>query len=191
MTERDLDPMIERSFMGDGLATSISGLFGGSGTNKYAENIGVMGFTRVYSTLAYVTAGCVAVALGLLPKFGAIISAIPIGVLGGTVTGLFGTIAVLGARIWIEAAVSFRDPVNLVTAAVALIVGAGDYTLNWGDYQFAGIALGALAAIVIYQPRPASEGGAYGDVERLAPRPGPTPWISVDTVPQVGVERER
>jgi xanthine/uracil permease len=67
----------------------------------------------------------VAVALGLLPKFGAIISAIPIGVLGGTVTGLFGTIAVLGARIWIEAAVSFRDPVNLVTAAVALIVAPG------------------------------------------------------------------
>jgi len=60
-------------------------------------------------------------------------------------------IAVLGARIWIEAGVDFRDPVNLVTAAVALIVGAGNYTLTWGDYQFAGITLGTLAAIVIYQ----------------------------------------
>src|SRR3954462_13749627 len=183
MTERDLDPMIGRSFVGDGLATMIAGLFGGAGTTTYAENIGVMGFTRVYSTLAYVIAGCVAIALGLLPKFGAIISAIPIGVLGGAVTVLFGMIAVLGARIWIEAAVDFRDPINLVTAAVALIVGAGNYTLDWGDYQFAGIALGTLAAIVIYQvlrrlqpeitSRPAREDGGYGAVERLADAPDP------------------
>src|SRR3954454_19128105 len=176
MTERDLDPMIGRAFMGDGLATSISGLFGGSGTTTYAENIGVMGFTRVYSTLAYVIAGCVAIALGLLPKFGAIISAIPVGVVRGAVTLRFGMIAVLGARIWIEAAVNFRDPVNLVTAAVALIVGAGNYTLNWGDYQFAGIALGTIAAIVIYQvlrflqPRDARPRDSLGDplVEPLA-----------------------
>jgi uracil-xanthine permease len=151
MTDRDLDPMIGRSFMGDGLATTISGLFGGSGTTTYAENIGVMGLTRVYSTLAYVIAGCVAIALGLLPKFGAVISAIPAGVLGGAVTVLFGLIAVLGARIWIDAGVNFRDPVNLVTAAVALIVGAGNYTLTWGDYEFSGITLGTVAAIVIYQ----------------------------------------
>jgi uracil-xanthine permease len=151
MTERNLDAFIGRSFMGDGVATTISGLFGGSGTTTYAENIGVMGYTRVYSTLAYLIAGGVAILLGLLPKFGAIISAIPIGVLGGAVTVLFGMIAVLGARIWIEANVNFRDPVNLVTAAVALIVGTANYTLNWGDYSFAGIALGTLAAIVIYQ----------------------------------------
>jgi xanthine/uracil permease len=129
----------------------------------------------VYSTLAYVIAGCVAIALGLLPKFGAVISAIPVGVLGGAVTVLFGMITVLGARIWIEARVNFGDPVNLVTAAVGLIVGAGNYTLAWGDYDFAGIALGTLAAIVIYQvlrriqpevtPRPAA----------TAPGPTPTP----------------
>jgi len=151
MTERNLDPFIGRSFMGDGIASTLSGLFGGSGTTTYAENIGVMGYTRVYSTLAYLIAGVVAILLGLLPKFGAIISAIPVGVLGGAVTVLFGMIAVLGARIWVEAGVNFRDPVNLVTAAVALIVGTANYTLNWGDYSFAGIALGTLAAIVIYQ----------------------------------------
>ena len=178
MAERDLDPMIGRSFMGDGVATTLAGLFGGSGTTTYAENIGVMGFTRVYSTLAYIIAGGVAILLGLLPKFGAIISAIPVGVLGGAVTVLFGMIAVLGGRIWIEGRVDFRDPVNLVTAAVALVVGAGNYTLNWGDYQFAGIALGTVAAIVTYQvlhrlqpreQRPGPE-GAFGDplVEPLA-----------------------
>jgi xanthine/uracil permease len=151
MTERNLDGMIGRSFVGDGVATALSGLFGGSGTTTYAENIGVMGYTRIYSTLAYLIAGAIAIALGLLPKFGAIISAIPVGVLGGAVTVLFGMIAVLGGRIWIDARVNFRDPVNLVTAAVALIVGAGNYVLTWGDYEFAGIALGTVAAIVTYQ----------------------------------------
>jgi uracil-xanthine permease len=151
MTGDDLDPLIGRSLSGDGVATTLAGAFGGSGTTTYAENIGVMGLTRVYSTLAYIIAGCVAIALGLLPKVGAIIAAIPVGVLGGAVTVLFGLIAVLGARIWVEAKVDFRDPVNLTTAAVALIVGAGNYVLNWGDYEFAGIALGTVAAVVIYQ----------------------------------------
>jgi uracil-xanthine permease len=181
MTEQDLDPSIGRSFMGDGAATTLSGLFGGSGTTTYAENIGVMGYTRIYSTLAYLIAGVVAILLGLLPKFGAIISAIPIGVLGGAVTVLFGMIAVLGARIWVEARVNFRDPVNLVTAAVALIVGTADYTLNWGDYSFAGIALGTLAAIVIYQvlrlfqPEIPAPDTAIGDslAEPLARTPDP------------------
>jgi uracil-xanthine permease len=159
MTERDLDPLIGRSIMADGAATTLAGAFGGVGTTTYAENIGVMGLTRVYSTLAYIIAGLIAIALALLPKFGAVISAIPVGVLGGAVTVLFGLIAVLGARIWIEANVDFRDPVNLTTAAVALVVGAGNYTLHWGDYEFAGIALGTLAAVLVYQIlRPLSAG---------------------------------
>jgi uracil-xanthine permease len=171
MTESNLDPMIGRSLMADGAATTLAGAFGGSGTTTYAENIGVMGLTRVYSTLAYVIAGLLAIGLALLPKFGAVIGAIPIGVLGGAVTVLFGMIAVLGARIWIEAQVDFRDPVNLTSAGVALIVGAGNFTLHWGDYEFAGIALGTVAAIGIYQvlravgPRggTAGPGGNVGD----------------------------
>jgi len=151
MTERDLDPLIGRSILADGAATTLAGAFGGSGTTTYAENIGVMGLTRVYSTLAYLIAGGIAIALALLPKFGAVIAAIPVGVLGGAVTVLFGLIAVLGARIWVEARVDFRDPVNLATAGVALVVGAGDFTLHWGDYSFAGIAMGTIAAVLIYQ----------------------------------------
>ena len=151
MVERDMDPLIGRSIAADGAATTLAGAFGGSGTTTYAENIGVMCLTRVYSTLAYIIAGGIAIALALLPKFGAIISAIPVGVLGGAVTVLFGLIAILGARIWVEARVDFRDPVNLAVAGVALIVGAGNYTLVWGDYTFAGIALGTVAAVVIYQ----------------------------------------
>ena len=137
--------------MGDGAATVLAGLGGGSGTTTYAENIGVMAATKVYSTAAYVIAGVTAILLGLVPKFGALIVTIPLGVLGGATTVLYGMIAVLGARIWIESRVDFRDPVNLVTGAVALIVGAANYTLTWGDLEFNGIALGSFGAIVIYQ----------------------------------------
>jgi uracil-xanthine permease len=151
MTERDLDASLGRAYIGDGLATALAGLGGGSGTTTYAENIGVMAATRVYSTAAYVVAALTAILLGLVPKFGALVGTIPTGVLGGVTTVLYGMIAVLGARIWIENRVDFRDPVNLVTAAVALIVGAADYLLSLGDYEFNGIALGSFGAITIYQ----------------------------------------
>jgi uracil-xanthine permease len=151
MTERNLDDDLGKAYMGDGAATALAGLGGGSGTTTYAENIGVMAATKVYSTAAYVIAGVTAILLGLVPKFGALIVTIPPGVLGGATTVLYGMIAVLGARIWIESRVDFRDPVNLVTAAVALIVGAANYTLSWGDLEFNGIALGSFGAIVIYQ----------------------------------------
>jgi uracil-xanthine permease len=151
MTERNLDDTLGKAYMGDGAATALAGLGGGSGTTTYAENIGVMAATKVYSTAAYVVAGITAILLGLVPKFGALVVSIPLGVLGGATTVLYGMIAVLGARIWVESRVDFRDSVNLVTVAVALIVGAADYTLGWGDLEFNGIALGAFGAIVVYR----------------------------------------
>ena len=151
MTGSNLDRFLGRAYMGDGLATMVAGMAGGSGTTTYAENIGVMAATRVYSTAAYYVAALTAIVLGLCPKFGALISTIPPGVLGGATTVLYGMIAVLGARIWVEARVDFRDPVNLMTAAVAIIAGAANYTINAGSYAFNGIAIGSLGAIVVYQ----------------------------------------
>jgi uracil-xanthine permease len=151
MTGRNLDGQLGRAYMGDGLATMLSGLGGGFGTTTYAENIGVMAATRVYSTAAYAVAALTAVALGLCPKFGALVGTIPAGVLGGATTVLYGMIAVLGARIWVEENVSFRDPINLMTASVALILGAANYTLRWGSYELNGIALGSFGAIGLYQ----------------------------------------
>jgi uracil-xanthine permease len=150
MTGRNLDRDMGRALFGDGVATVLAGSGGGSGTTTYAENIGVMAATRVYSTAAYWVAGAAAVLLGLSPKFGALILTVPAGVLGGATTALYGLIAILGARIWIESRVDFHDPVNLMTAAVALIVGAANYTLTAGDLSFNGIALGSAAALVIY-----------------------------------------
>ncbi|SBT39142.1 uracil-xanthine permease family protein [Micromonospora narathiwatensis] len=150
MTGRNLDREMGRAFLGDGIATVLAGSGGGSGTTTYAENIGVMAATRVYSTAAYWVAGVAAVLLGLCPKFGALILTVPAGVLGGATTALYGLIAILGARIWIENRVDFHDPVNLMTAAVAVIIGAANYTLTAGDLSFNGIALGTAAALVIH-----------------------------------------
>jgi len=150
MTGKDLDPVIGRALLADGLATTFAGSGGGSGTTTYAENIGVMAATRVYSTAAYWVAAATALVLSLSPKFGALIATIPAGVLGGATTVLYGMIGILGARIWVQNKVNFSDPVNLTTAAVALIIGIANFTWIAGDLEFGGIALGTAAAIGIY-----------------------------------------
>jgi len=150
MTGRNLDPLTGRALIADGLATTLAGLGGGSGTTTYAENIGVMAATRVYSTAAYWVAGLGALLLSMSPKFGQLIQTVPAGVLGGATTMLYGMIGLLGARIWIQAKVDFGNPVNLVPAAVALVVGIANYTWVVGDLEFAGIALGTATAIVVF-----------------------------------------
>ncbi|HNA50034.1 MAG TPA: solute carrier family 23 protein, partial [Mycobacterium sp.] len=150
MTGVDTDPLTGRALAADGVATVLAGLGGGSATTTYAENIGVMAATRVYSTAAYWVAGMVAIVLSLCPKVGAAISAIPPGVLGGATVVLYGLVGVLGVRIWLTNRVDFGKPVNQMTAAVALIVGIADFTWHIGGLTFTGIALGSIAALVIF-----------------------------------------
>ena len=150
MTGEDLDDVTGRALFADGLSTMLAGAGGGSGTTTYAENIGVMAATRVYSTAAYVVAALTALGLSLLPKFGEVIATIPAGVLGGAATVLYGMIGMLGVRIWVQNRVDFSDPVNLNTAAVSMVVAIANYTLAWNGMTFEGIALGSVAAIGIY-----------------------------------------
>ena len=150
LTDPSVNRVTGRALLADGVATTIAGFFGGSGTTTYGENIGVMAATRVYSTAAYWVAGIVAVLLGLSPKVGAVIATIPPGVLGGVTTALYGLIGVIGVKIWLDNKVDFSKPTNQFTAATALIIGIGDFTLNLGRLTFNGIALGAIAAIVVY-----------------------------------------
>ena len=151
MTGEDLDDDMGRALMADGVATTVAGLGGGSGTTTYAENIGVMAATRVYSTLAYAIAGVGAIALSMSPKLGAVLSSVPVGVLGGAGIVLYGMIGILGARIWIQSRVNFSDPVNLMIAASALVIGIADVTFISGDYTFNGIVLSTLLAVIGYQ----------------------------------------
>ena len=154
MTGVDLDPVVGRAVAADGVATVITSSVGGSPTTTYAENIGVMAATRVYSTAAYYVAAVVAILLGLVPKFGAVVNATPAGVLGGITLVLYGMIGLLGAKIWIENRVSFADPVNLVPISAGLIIGIGYDTTGFFSvtetFTLGGIAAGTLIIVLGY-----------------------------------------
>ncbi|TCZ58789.1 solute carrier family 23 protein [Roseicella aquatilis] len=150
MTGRNLDPWMGRAFLGDGIATMVAGSAGGTGVTTYAENIGVMAATRVYSTALFVVAALAAIVLGFSPKFGALIQAIPLPVMGGVSIVVFGLIAVAGARIWVENRVDFAEPRNLVVAAVTLILGTGDFTLRFGGFALGGIGTATFGAILLH-----------------------------------------
>jgi putative pyrimidine permease RutG len=151
MTGRNLDPYLGRAFLGDGIATIVSASGGGTGLTTYAENIGTMGVTRIYSTLIFVIAAVVAILLGFCPKFGALIQTLPSGVLGGLAIVLFGLIAATAGRIWVQNNVDFSNSRNLLTIAVALILGAGNFVLNIGGFALGGIGTAAFGAIILYQ----------------------------------------
>jgi uracil-xanthine permease len=149
MTKRDLDPVLGRAIAADGIATVVATSVGGSPTTTYAENIGVMAATRVYSTAAYYVAAIVAILLGLCPKFGALVNIIPGGVLGGITVVLYGMIGLLGAKIWKENRVDFANPINLVPLAAGIVIAVGDVSLKISDtFSLSGIAFGAIVAVV-------------------------------------------
>src|SRR3954465_6328722 len=149
MTKRDLDPVIGRAVFADGIGTVIASSVGGSPTPTYAENIGVMAATRVYSTAAYYVAAVVAILLGLVPKFGALVSIVPGGVLGGITVVLYGMIGLLGAKIWKENRVDFANPINLVPLAAGIVIAIGDVQLAFSEpFPLGGIALGSIVAVV-------------------------------------------
>ena len=150
MTGRDFDPILGRAFLADGLATIIAGFGGGTGVTTYAENMGVMAVTRVFSTLVFVVAGCVALLLGFSPKFGALILTLPEPVIGGLALVVFGLIAATAGRIWVENGVDFSDGRNLITVAVALTAGAGDLTVKIGSFALGGIGTATFGAIILY-----------------------------------------
>ncbi len=150
MTGRNLDPYLGRAFMGDGLATMISGASGGTGMTTYAENMGVMAVTRIYSTIVFVIAAIIALVLGLSPKFGAFIGTIPGPVLGGLSIVVFGLIAATAGRIWVENRVDFSNPRNLITVAVALVLGAGNFKLSIGGFTLDGIGTATFGAIILF-----------------------------------------
>lgn len=150
MTGRNLDPFTGRAFIGDGIATMLSGSVGGTGVTTYAENIGVMAATRIYSTAVFVVAALIALLLGFSPKFGALIQAIPLPVMGGVSIVVFGLIAVAGARIWVVNKVDFSDNANLLTAAITLILGTGDFTLHFGSFALGGIGTATFGAVLLH-----------------------------------------
>lgn len=150
MTGRNLDGSIGDTVIANGVATTLAGLGGGSGTTTYAQNIGVMAVTRVFSTAACAVAALAAVLLAFLPKFGALINTVPAGVLGGVTIVLLGMIAMVGVRIWLASQVDLTDPVNLLVAGTAVVAGVGDLTLAVGSTELGGIAWGSAFIVIAY-----------------------------------------
>ena len=150
VTGRDLDGHTGDVLIASGLATALAGAGGGSASSTYAENIGVMAATRVYSTAAYLVAAVGAIALSLCPKVSALVATIPPGVTGGATLVLYGLVAMIGVRIWLDNKVDLTDPLNLLVAGTAIAVGIGDVTFAIGPMRVGGIVWGSVAIVIGY-----------------------------------------
>ncbi len=149
--KRNLNPHLGRAYLGDALASLVSALGGGTPQTTYAENMGVMAITRVFSVYNFIAAACFALLLGLCPKFGAVIQSIPGPVLGGVTVILYGLIAMMGVKIWADAGVDFCSHKNLIIAGSSLIVatGLGVKGFTAGGVNIAGIAFGTVLAVLM------------------------------------------
>ena len=173
---KDYRPMLPRSLAGDGISTMISGFLGGPPTTTYAENIGVMSVTRVYSTQVFWYAGGFALIVGgFCPKLAAFINTIPVPVMGGVSLLLFGLIASNGLRMLVTNKVDFDENRNLMIASVVIILGVGMETsgiaIPLGSYTLPGMATSALIGVImnLILPRPAKEGeGQEGSADTKA-----------------------
>lgn len=161
---KDYRKMLPRSLAGDGLSTVISGFLGGPPTTTYAENIGVMSVTRVYSTqIFWYAAGFALIVGGFCPKLAALIQSIPGPVMGGVSLLLFGLIASNGLRMLVSNQVDFDVNRNLMIASVVIILGVGMETsgiaIPIGDYTLPGMATSTLVGILmnLILPRPKTE----------------------------------
>jgi uracil-xanthine permease len=151
MTGDPLDDRLGTAISADGVGSMLSTAVGGPPNTTYSENIGVMAATRVYSTAAYWAAAGFALLFGVCPKFGAVVAAVPGGVLGGITVILYGMIGLLGAQIWLHGKVDLRNPLNLVPAAAGIIIGVGNVSLKFtSTFSLSGIALGTLVVITGY-----------------------------------------
>ena len=146
------EPGVNRTLMGDGLATLFAGFVGGPPNTTYSENTGVLAVTKVYDPMVLRIGAGFAILLGFIPKFGALLQTVPVAVLGGLSIVLFGMIASVGIRVLAEANLDFTHSRNLIVVALILVFGLGysglESPLSIGDVQISGLALAALVGVV-------------------------------------------
>jgi uracil permease len=143
------DPGVNRTLLGDGLATSLSALIGGPANTTYSENTGAVALTGVYNPAVMRIAAVFAIVLSVIPKFTALIGTIPGAVIGGISILLFGMISAIGIRNMVEARVDMDQPQPLIIAAAMLVLGLGGAEFSLGQVSFSGLALSALVGIVL------------------------------------------
>lgn len=143
------NPGLHRTLMGDGLATAMAGILGGPANTTYSENTGVLAVTKVYDPGIIRIAAGFAIVMAFLGKLGALLQTTPTAVMGGISIILFGMITSVGIRTVVDAGVDFSNSRNLVIAAVILVLGIGGAVLPIGSLQLSGLALSALAGVLM------------------------------------------
>lgn len=146
------EPGLDRTMLGDGIATLLAGFIGGPANTTYSENTGVLAVTRVYDPAILRIGAAFAIVLGLIPKVAAILQTVPLAVLGGLSILLFGMIASIGMRTLADAQVDFTHSRNLIVVALILVLGLGVSGLEagivWGGVQISGLALAAVVGVI-------------------------------------------
>lgn len=151
ITEADLmnNPGLDNSLLGDGISNVVSGFTGSTPNTTYGENIGVMAITKVYSVKVIRVAAIFAILFSLIGKVSAIVSSIPIPVMGGITLLLYGVIAAQGLRIFVDQKVDFSKNKNMVIGAVTFVLGVSGATINVGTVQLKGMALAAIVGVIL------------------------------------------
>ncbi|UUZ95588.1 uracil permease [Paenibacillus sp. P25] len=143
------DPGLNRSLMGNGISTILSGFVGSTPNTTYGENIGVMAISRVYSVWVIGGAAVLAVLLSFFGKLTALITTIPTPVMGGVSLLLFGVIAASGIRMLVETKVDYSKASNLTLTTIVLVIGISGTAVNIGDFSLKGMALATVIAILL------------------------------------------
>lgn len=143
------DPGLDRSIMGNGISTFISGFFGSTPNTTYGENIGVLAISKVFSTRVIGGAAVFAILLSCMGKLAAVISAIPAPVMGGVSMLLFGVIAASGVRVLVESKVDYNNPFNLMLTSIVLGVGVSTAAITFGAVTLSGMSLATVVAIIL------------------------------------------
>lgn len=143
------DPGLDRSILGNGISTIISGCFGSTPNTTYGENIGVLAISKVFSTWVIGGAAVFAIALSCLGKLAAIIQSIPTPVMGGVSMLLFGVIAASGIRVLAESKIDYNKPINLMLTAIVLGLGVSTASITIGTVTLKGMSLATVVAIIL------------------------------------------
>ncbi|MBF0597312.1 solute carrier family 23 protein [Faecalibacter rhinopitheci] len=152
------DPGLDRSMLGDGIATMLASLIGGPPNTTYGENIGVLAITRAFSIYVFLGAACFAILFGFCGKISALLSTIPTPVMGGVSILLFGIIASSGLRMLVENNVDFKIKRNLIISSVILVIGIGGAAIHIGNmFSLEGMALASIVGVVLNLVLPGRE----------------------------------
>ena len=150
------DPGLHRTLIGDGLATSLAGLFGGPANTTYGENTGVLALSKVYDPLVIRLAAYFAIILSFCPKFAALINSIPTAIIGGISFILYGMISAVGVRNMVENKIDLTKSRNLIVVAVMFVSGLGfssvggiTFTIGSITITLTGLAIAAILGVML------------------------------------------